>query len=503
MRIATLGLNHESNTYSPVPASLDKWLAAGPIEGDDFIKNFATSQATVGGYLEAADADPDVEIVPLIFYRLTPMNAITEEAFETMVGRLLADLREQGPWDAVLLALHGAAVSVAHRDADGEILRRVRELVGPDVPIGVTLDMHANISPMMVENATIINTYMTNPHLDPRPRAKKAADLIIRTVRGEIQPVKALEMPPLVINILRQGTSDSPMRELLEVAAEQAKRPGVLDVSMAEGFPYADVEEMGMAFIAITDGDEALAADVSKKMAAAAWDVREEMTGDGTDIDEALLHASKATDHPVVLLDVGDNVGGGSPGDSTHVLAAAQRLGVKGLFQSLCDPEAVAACVAAGVGATVELEVGGKTDDLHGSPVSMRGVVRVLDSGKFEDPGATHGGFRFFNVGLRAVVETEDGHTLMLNSRPLGNPSLQQLISVGINPHTQPIIVAKGVHSPRGAFEPIAAEMIWLNTPGCTSADLSSLEYHHRRRPMFPFEPDAQYDPNTNDGTNK
>ncbi len=503
MRIATLGLSHESNTYSPVPASLDKWLAAGPVEGDDLVREFATSQATLGGYLEAGDAHPDVDVVPLLFYRLTPMNAITEEAFETMVGALLDALREQGPWDAVLLALHGAAVSEAHRDADGEILRRVRELVGPDVPVGVSLDMHANISSAMVDNATIINTYMTNPHLDPRPRARLAAELIIRTVRGEIRPVKALEMPPLVINILRQGTSDSPMRELVAFAAEQGKRPGVLSVSVAEGFPYADVEEVGMAFIAITDGDEVLATDIAQKMASAAWDVRDDMTGDGTDIDEALLHAAAATNHPVVLLDVGDNVGGGSPGDSTHVLAAAQRLGVRDLFQSLCDPEAVAACAVAGVGATVELEVGGKTDDLHGSPVSIRGVVRVLDSGRFEDPGATHGGFRFFDVGLRAVVHTEDGHTLMLTSLPAGNPSLQQLISVGINPHTQPIIVAKGVHSPRGAFEPIAAEMIWLNTPGCTSADLSSLEYRHRRRPMFPFEPEAEYHPATTDRSDR
>ncbi|HVR32233.1 MAG TPA: M81 family metallopeptidase [Acidimicrobiia bacterium] len=495
MRIATLGLSHESNTYAPVHATLDRWLAAGPVAGEALVAEFANSNATLGGYLEAGDADRDVDVVPLLFFRLTPMNAITSEAFEHMVGGLLDALREQGPWDAVLLALHGAAVSEGYRDADGEILHRVRLLVGEDVPIGVSLDMHANISQKMVDNATIINTYMTNPHLDPRPRARRVADLIIRTVRGEIQPMKALEMPPLAINILRQGTSDSPMKELVAFAAEQAARPGVLSVSTAEGFPYADVEEMGMAFIAITDGDQELADDVARRLVRAAWDARSEMAGEGSDIDEALLHAAAATEHPVVLLDVGDNVGGGSPGDSTHVLAAAQRLGVGGLFQSFCDPAAAEACMAAGVGATVELEVGGKTDDLHGSPVSIRGTVRVLDSGKFEDPGTTHGGFRFFDTGRRAVVHTEDGQTLLLESLPLGNPSLQQLISVGINPHTQPIIVAKGVHSPRGAFEPIAAEMIWLNTPGCTSADLSTLEFRHRRRPMFPFEADTEYQP--------
>jgi microcystin degradation protein MlrC len=500
MRIATLGLSHESNTFAPVSATLDRWLAAGPVQGEELVAKFATSNATLGGYLEAGGAHPDVEVVPLLFFRIMPMNAITEEAFETMLDRLLEALEQQGPWDAVLLAIHGAAVAEHHRDADGEIMRRVRELVGPDVPIGAALDMHANVSREMIEYGTVVNTYMTNPHLDPRLRARQVADLVIQTVRGEIDPVSAIETPPLAINILRQGTSDSPMRELVAMAAEEAALPGVLSVSIAEGFPYADVEEMGMAFFAVTDGDADLSRAVARRLAEAAWAVRQHMTGDATDIDEALLRANAATDHPVVLLDVGDNVGGGSPGDSTHVLAAAQRLGVGGLFQSLCDPAAVLECMAAGVGATVELAVGGKTDDQHGEPVAIRGVVRLLDDGMFEDPGATHGGFRFFDTGLRAVVHTDDDHTLMLNSLPMGNPSLQQLVSAGIDPLSQPIIVAKGVHSPRGAFEPIAREMIWLNTPGCTSADLSTLTYRHRGHPMYPFEPDAVYLPGSNAG---
>jgi len=500
MRIATLGLSHESNTFAPVSATLDRWLAAGPVQGEELVAEFATSNATLGGYLEAGEADPDVEVVPLLFFRIMPMNAITEEAFETMLDRLLEALEQQGPWDAVLLAIHGAAVAEHHRDADGEIMRRVRELVGPDVPIGAALDMHANVSREMIEYGTVVNTYMTNPHLDPRLRARQVADLIIQTVRGEIDPVSAIETPPLAINILRQGTSDSPMRELVAMAAEEAALPGVLSVSIAEGFPYADVEKMGMAFFAVTDGDADLSRAVARRLAQAAWAVRDDMTGDATEIDEALLRADAATGHPVVLLDVGDNVGGGSPGDSTHVLTAAQRLGVGGLFQSLCDPAAVQACVAAGVGATVELAVGGKTDDRHGEPVAIRGIVRLLDDGTFEDPGATHGGFRFFDTGLRAVVYTDDDHTLLLNSLPMGNPSLQQLVSAGINPLSQPIIVAKGVHSPRGAFEPIASEMIWLNTPGCTSADLSTLTYQHRVHPMFPFEPDTAYLPRSKAG---
>ncbi len=493
MRVATLGFHHESNTFAPVPASLEQFLASGPDVGDGLVAKYAESQATLAGFIEAAAADADVELVPLVYFDLNPMGTITAEALEAISARLLSALDDNGPWDAILLALHGAAASDGHRDADGEILERVRRLVGAEVPIAVTYDMHANVSARMVDCATVVNTYMTNPHLDPRLRARECADLAFRVVRGEIHPVMALEKPPLAVNILRQGTTDSPMAELVEMAAQAATRPGVLSVSIAEGFPYADVEEMGMAFMAVTDGDADLAGQIARELASAAWDVRAELEGDGVGIDEALRRAVTADAHPVVLLDVGDNVGAGSPGDSTHVLAAAQRLEVGGLFHSLCDPASVVACAAAGVGATVELLVGGKTDDLHGDPVAIRGVVRMLDDGKFEDAGPTHGGFRFYDAGPRALVHTQDDHMVLLTSHPRGNTSRAELISAGLDPLAQPIIVAKGVHSPRAAYEPIAAEMIQLNTPGCTSADVSVLDYTYRRQPMFPYEPDTRY----------
>ncbi len=493
MRVATLGLHHESNTFAPVPASLEQFLASGPDEGDGLIAKYAESQATLAGFIEAAAAAPDVDLVPLVFFDLNPMGTITAEALDTIITRLLAELDDGGPWDAVLLALHGAAASEVHRDADGELLERVRALVGADVPIGITYDMHANVSARMVDFATVVNIYMTNPHLDPRLRARQCADLIFRVARGEIHPVMALEKPPLAVNILRQGTSDSPMKELMALAAEAATRPGVLSISIAEGFPYADVEEMGMAFLAVTDDDAELAGKIARELASAAWEVRTELEGDGVAIDQALRHAARSEAHPIVLLDVGDNVGGGSPGDSTHVLAAAQRLGVGGLFHSLCDPASVSACADAGVGATVELEVGAQTDDLHGDPVAIRGIVQMLDDGKFEDSGPTHGGFRFYDAGPRALVHTDDDHMVLLTSRPRGNTSRQELVSAGLDPLTQPIIVAKGVHSPRATYEPIAAEMIRLNTPGCTSADTSALEYKYRPRPMFPYERNAQY----------
>ncbi len=193
-------------------------------------------------------------------------------------------------------------------------------------------------------------------------------------------------------------------------------------------------------------------------------------------------------------MDVGDNIGGGSPGDSTVLLEAAQRLGVRRYLQTLYDHEAVQACVAAGVGATVSLRVGGKTDAMHGQPVAVEGRVRVLSDGRFEDPRPTHGGQRFFDGGTTAVLETAGGHTLVLTSRRIGNTSIEQMYSVGVKPETYPVVVAKGVVSPRPAYEPIATQIILVNTPGVTTADLSFFQYQRRRRPLFPFEQDTRYD---------
>ena len=492
IRIATAGFQHESNTFSTVPASLDKFIRSGILVGDAIRQEYATSQTTLAGFFAAAAEDPEVELVPLVFTRLTPMAAITHEAIAYIVDRIVAAIRDNGPWDAVLLPQHGAAVSETWPDADGELVRRVREAVGPRVPIGVALDMHGNISPQMVENADITTVYQTNPHIDAYEQALLCARLTLRMVRGEIRPVTALRTPPLMVNILNQGTSDPPMSDLLRIADEQRRRLGVLSVSVVEGYPYSDVAEMGMSFIAVTDNDKALADDVARTLADAAWSMRAALNTGGTGIDEALLRAKAAPAGPVVLFDVGDNVGGGSPGDSTLILHAARRLGISGLLQALADHAAVRACEEAGVGGRIALSVGGKTDDRHGAPFAITGAVTALSDGRYEETGPTHGGFRFYNDGPSVAISTDDGYTLVLITHPGGTMSLQQFRMLGIEPRDAKIIVAKGVHSPRPAVEPIAREMIWVATPGVTTADLSTFSYRHRRVPLYPLEPGAE-----------
>jgi microcystin degradation protein MlrC len=496
MRIAALGLHHETNTFSSFPTTYESFSASsygGLLRGKHIEEHQRATHSTFAGYFQAAD-EFGFDLVPLLFAVNDPSGTITSEAFDTIVDEMMRLLAERGPWDGVLLNQMGAAVSEAFPDVDGEVAARTRGVVGRRVPVVMTLDLHANISQQMAEHTQAIVVYRTNPHLDAAERAVDACEILVRTIKGEVQPVGALEMPPMVISILRQDTREEPMRQVIADVEEAARRPGMLHASMAQGYPWADVEEMGASFYALADGSQEAARAAARWMAERAWAHREALAhAPSFTPREALEYAMRAPRGPVLLLDVGDNVGAGSAGDSTFILAEAQRLGVRSLLESVRDPRAVQACVAAGVGATITLMLGGKTDALHGPPVAVNGYIRLICDGKFEEPSAIHGGFRYFNNGTSVVLDTEDGHTLMLVSSRYLNTSRQQYYSAGVRPEDYKIVVGKGVVSPRPAYQPIAAEMLLVNTGGASSAELSTFAYKRRRRPLYPFELDATY----------
>lgn len=493
MRVAIAGYQHESNSFANTPASLAKWKEFGILYGDDIRKEYEESKATIAGILSRLKGEADIEIFPLVFSRLTPMGPMTIEATEFLMKEILTLIESEGPWDAVFLAQHGAAVSDKYLDADGEMAEQVRQLVGPKVLIVTNLDMHANVSKKVVSNSDIVKVYQTNPHLDTFERAFESADLALRTLRKEIIPTSFLATPPLVVNILMQGTSDPVMTALLQMASEEAKRPGVLSISVVEGFPYADVPQMGMTFLTITDNNPALAQEVAESISKYAWSMREKLNGVATPIDQALIEANASHEHPVVLVDVGDNVWAGTPGDSTFVLHASRRLGVTGILQAIFDPTIVKELTPLGVGARVNVLVGGKTDDMHGEPFHISGVIVSITDGKYAETKPSHGGFLFFDDGASVAIKTDDGNHILLTSLPAGSSTLLQFRSVGFEPLNEKIIVVKGVHSPRPAYEPIAKKMYWLATPGASTADLSNFTYKHRRVPMYPFETSTEW----------
>lgn len=487
-RVGIVALLHESNTFLREPTTLAQFrqntLATGAAVRDAFAGTFHE----VGGFFAGLDEER-VEAVPLLGARAMPYGPIPADAMDELVRMMLAELDRAGPLDAILVAPHGATVSVRERDADGYWLSVLRERVGPRMPLIGTLDAHANLSPRMVAACDALIAYRSNPHLDQRARGIEAAKLAARVVRGEVRPTMAASFPRVAINIERQLTSEPHCVALYREADAQLRRDGVLTNSVLLGFPYADVEEMGSSFIAVTDNDRPLAQQLADELADWLWEHRTDFVGQMISIDAALDRASGAAG-PIGLLDMGDNVGGGSPGDSTFLLHALDQRRVANALTVVYDPESVRQALAAGAGQSVALRVGGKTDERHGEPLADTYHVVSLHDGKFREAQPRHGGFTECDQGATAVVRSSHGLTIILTSLRMPPFSLGQITSCGLDPSSFHILVAKGVIAPVAAYAPICRQLIRVNTPGVTTADMVTLDYHHRRRPLFPFETD-------------
>jgi len=491
-RVGIASLMHESNTFYPVPTTREMFRDTCLVSGREVISHWGEAHHEIGGMLEVLPA-LGLETVPLLTGTAMPSGPVEEESYEGILEEILDRISGQS-LDGLLLALHGAMVAEHVRDADGRTASTIRRLVGPDLPIVMTLDLHANVSPLMIESVTATTIYRTYPHLDQRERGREAARILAETLAGRIQPVQALVKPPVCISILAQATGQEPMAGLYRRMEELIEQDGVVSASIAPGFAYADVEEMGPAFLVVTDGDRVLAWKEALGLAQRAWEMREDLTLLGTPISQAVEAAMGAEAGPVTLLDVGDNVGGGSPADGTLILQEVIRTGSGPALVVLFDPAAVQACVSSGVGTEVSLRVGGKSDGLHGPPIPIRARVRCLHDGAFVEDEPRHGGARFNNQGLTALVETDEGHAVVLTSLRMAPMSLEQVLSLGIKPKSYRILVAKGAIAPVAAYEPVSSRMIYVDTPGITSANPAHFDYRHRPRPLYPFEPETVWE---------
>lgn len=491
MRIGIIALLQESNTFIAQPTTLQHFEQDMLVEGEAMRERLHGTQHEVGGMFHAL-ADLSVTAVPIFAARAFPFACIERAAAEELLRRMFAALDAAGPIDGLLVAPHGATVSEPWPDFDGHWLSELRNRLGPDLPIIGTLDPHGNLSPAMVAACNALIAYRTNPHLDQRARGVDAARLIVRTVKGELKPTMAAAFPPLAINIERQCTHDEPCHSLYKLADEQLNDERVISNSIMLGFPYADVAEMGTSLIAVTNNDAELAQQLANQLANYLWQHRQDFEGHLISVDQALDQAAHAAT-PVCLLDMGDNVGGGSPGDGTWLANAISERGMPDAFVCLYDPAAVQQCVAGGIGAKLRLEMGGKTDTLHGPPLVDEVEVLGLYDGKFEETQARHGGFTKMDQGETAVVRTSRGLTVMLTSRRAPPFSLKQITTFGIEPAKFKMLVAKGVNAPLAAYKEACKGFIKVNTAGCTSADFNQFQFHQRRRPLYPIERDFEW----------
>ncbi|HEX4607602.1 MAG TPA: M81 family metallopeptidase [Urbifossiella sp.] len=485
MRIAVGGFMHESNTFSTAPADLDRFREGSLTYGAALVPVWREAHHEVGGFLEGADRY-GYDVVPLAMAWATPSGPVTDAFFEHAADALVTGVRMARP-DGVLVALHGAMVTPTYPDADAELLRRLRAAVGPGVPVAASLDFHGNVSPQMAETADILVGYQTYPHIDQRARGLLAAELLTRAVRGEVRPVVHVAKPPLILNLLGQDTDRAPMNGLMDLARQAEGWPGVLSVSLMAGFPYADVPEMGPGVIVVADGDRGKARAAAEELAGAMWNARERLYVPCPTPAEAVTRAVASRRPPVLLVDLGDNIGGGSAGDGTVLLAELLRQRAKGFVVALYAPEAVRVAKAVGVGGVMDGPLGG-TDGMHGAPVTVRGVVRSLHEGKWVETEARHGGRRQNDQGHAAVLDLGDGSLVVLTSLRTPPFSLGQLTSLGIDPAAASVIVVKAAVAYKAAYAPIAGEVIEVDTPGLTAINPARFTYHRIRRPMYPLD---------------
>ncbi|MBA3885734.1 MAG: M81 family metallopeptidase [Acidobacteria bacterium] len=487
-RIAVGGVTAESNSLYPRAQPMRE---GEPQDRTAWMEASSKASTVASGIIEVA-RKLGLEVHPVLRAGASSLGYVEKASFNKALDRLVDQIKTATPrFDGVILTLHGALVVDGYPHGDAEVVRRVREAMGEGFPIVVTHDFHANVSEEIVQYSDVLITYKENPHLDTKERGIQAATILAKMLDGTVKPVQAIVKPPMLVNIVYQNTFAEPYKTVTDESRRlEATNPKILAVSVPGGYQWADVPAMGPSVIVVTDNDPELAEREAKRLSDMLWNLRDRLVLRVPDVATAVKDAMAAPAFPVVLMDTGDNIGGGSTGDGTFILEELVRQKAQGWVVVISDPEANKAAFSSGVGGAFDHQVGGKTDRLHGDPVRIVGRVKALRDGKYIEPEVRHGGGRYLDMGPTAVIEVEGStadlpNLLLLTNRPSSPNSLYQLISNGVYPERQRILVAKGTTAPRAAYEPIAARIVEVNSGGATDVNPNRFTFKHIRQGLF------------------
>ncbi|TCN31322.1 M81 family metallopeptidase [Sinorhizobium americanum] len=468
MRIAVGGIHTECSTYSPVLMSLEDFRV---LRGEDLLK------ADYFSFLDAAD----VEHVPLLHARAVPGGPVSRPAYEGFKAEFLEGLKTALPIDGLYLAMHGAIKVDGMDDAEGDWISAARAVVGPDCPIGVSYDLHGNVSQRIVDQIDIFAAYRTAPHIDTRETMVRAWAMLVDALRTDTRPGVAWAPVPLLLPGERTSTEDEPARRLYGRLPDFDTRHGVLDANLMVGYVWAD-EPRATACAIVTGSDKEAALKAVEEIAASYWDARENFRfGPVTGTLEAMLDfAEGARTKPIILADSGDNPTGGGVGDRSDVMKALLARGWQdALIAGIADRPAVEACFAAGEGATPALRIGGSLDP---SSAAVEAAARVV---RLDDPGSL--------AERHAVVEV-DGITVVLSARRRPYHNIEDFRRLGLDPKAVRLLVVKsGYLSPELA--PIANPNLMALTDGVVNQAIETLASERRQRPIFPFDRDFDFTP--------
>ncbi|MFB6299793.1 MAG: M81 family metallopeptidase [Halobacteriales archaeon] len=489
--------SHETNTFSAMRADRAAFQERDEYFGEEVTEHYRGTNTAVGGVIDVAERE-EVELLQTVAASATPSDVVTEEAYGFYTGKILDGAREHaGDYDGVILPLHGAMIPEGMDDGEGPLTADVREIVGPDIPIVVTLDLHGNITDQLVAEADALVAYEEYPHIDMGDTGRRGMELLLGAMRGEIDPVMHIERPPNLIYGPNQNTLAGPMEEVKHRARELEERENVLKVNVFPGFNHGDVPSMGVSVPVVADDDPDAARAASQEIAAMIWEKRDELITDYPSPAAAVrqareLAADLDTDAgPVVLADTGDNPGGGGAADTTPVLRELiEQEATNAGFAIIWDPAVVDQCVEAGVGERVTVDLGGKTDPSHGEPIAdLDAYVKAITDGEFVNTGPMGTG-RENHMGrtIRLQCGADDGVEVIVTEHRHQPLDAEIWRHVGIQPERLKVLVVKSTNHYRADYEPMASEVIPIDSPGAYAIDPRRFEYENIPRPKYPID---------------
>ncbi len=489
-RVAIIEFINESNTFTVMRTGMKDFHASHFFKGDEIPANFRGTGSEVGGAIDVAEMR-GWSPVYITAAHAEPGGIVTEEARAEITGECLRRLAEGGPYDGVFVALHGAMVTETDQDGDCQFLREIRAVVGPDIPLAITLDLHANVFDELSDLANLAVSFRTYPHVDMREVGVEVCTMLHDAMAGVISPKIAIRRPPILVGCDDGRTTDNgPMCRLLESAAREMEAPGVLNVAINAGFTDADVWATGPSVLVTYDaGAQEDAIAVAQRICDEIWNVRDhwEKPIALTECIER-VKTSPTAGKPIVIADYSDNPGSGAYSDCTALIAALLDVGVENAAAgALLDSGAVAELVQAGVGADVTLAIGGKIDPtVGGGPLQVTGRVMAISDGRFKFEGPMFTGLPS-STGQSVCLRVQ-GLDIMIVSDRMQMLDRNIFRVVGIEPTEKSILAVKSMQHFKGAFAPIASQVIVTDAGGLCTPDVTSRNYERLRRPVFPLD---------------
>ncbi len=493
MRLLIAMMKHETNTFSPVPTPLARFgNGPGPLYGEAAIRAYRGTGTGLGAYLDLAERERAEIVVPIAAG--APPSRPVEDAAYAHITETICEAVARGGFDGIMLDLHGAMVTESLEDGEGQFLKRLRA-IDPKTPIAVSLDMHANLYDEIIANATVVTGYRTYPHIDTYETARLAGEILLRTIRGEVNPVMAWGNVPMLPHVMRQGTDDHPNKELQHRCAAMSGE-GALAASLFTGFPHADITNAGLSAVVVTDGDRKLAEDLRDELLDRAWVEREAFVYSIEPLQRSVARAramppAEPGEGPIVLLDHYDNCASGGTMDTIIVLAEILRQGLENVAAfAIYDPEAVQQAIAAGVGAEVSLAIGGKIKmpaiPAESPPLLVTGTVKTISNGRYRNRGPMGRGVQM-DMGPSVVLDTGPVEIVLI-SRHVEPSDLNCLSSLGIDPMQKRYVMLKSRVHWRAGLGAMAKAVVDCAGVGVCTSDYGQLDFKKVRRPIYPLD---------------